>query len=261
MSTAVIGRRSRLAGVGVAGPAPVFPSAIERRYLAYLRKRIRVVSKVTRKVALDVLAGTAVDVEAEVERAIRTDASPEALAAIDLVRQLFADRLPPDEGFVAGLASQTDDAAKAYVARLTAGVLPLDLPINTSAWVATNVDLIKSIDSQYFDDIALIIEEAQAGGWDAGRAGAEISKLTNTPLNRAKLIARDQIATVNSQVTKERQTEVGIGRYRWSTSQDERVRPEHAALEGRIFEWSNPPAIGNPGEPINCRCVAIPVFD
>lgn len=44
--------------------------------------------------------------------------------------------------------------------------------------------------------------------------------------------------------------------YRWRTSEDERVRPEHAARHGRIFSWVYPPAGGHPGEDYGCRCWA-----
>lgn len=46
--------------------------------------------------------------------------------------------------------------------------------------------------------------------------------------------------------------------YIWRTAGDDKVRPSHAANEGRIFAWNNPPATGNPGEAINCRCSAEP---
>lgn len=47
--------------------------------------------------------------------------------------------------------------------------------------------------------------------------------------------------------------------YRWHTSGDDRVRPSHAANEGKIFAWANPPATGHPSEEANCRCWAEPV--
>ncbi len=48
------------------------------------------------------------------------------------------------------------------------------------------------------------------------------------------------------------------GKYIWRTRGDEKVRPSHAALEGQVFSWDNPPAIGHPGEDHNCRCMAEP---
>ena len=62
-------------------------------------------------------------------------------------------------------------------------------------------------------------------------------------------------------LTELRQTSIGVTDYVWSTSGDERVRPEHAARNGKVYKWSEPPAGGHPGEDIQCRCRAIPVLD
>lgn len=44
--------------------------------------------------------------------------------------------------------------------------------------------------------------------------------------------------------------------YIWRTAGDGKVRASHAANEGKIFAWDNPPPTGNPGEDYNCRCTA-----
>jgi SPP1 gp7 family putative phage head morphogenesis protein len=75
------------------------------------------------------------------------------------------------------------------------------------------------------------------------------------------LIARDQTSKLNGNLTRLRQEEIGVTRYKWSTAGDERVRPTHRANEGKIFEWANPPKTGHPSHEINCRCVAIPLLD
>lgn len=46
--------------------------------------------------------------------------------------------------------------------------------------------------------------------------------------------------------------------YIWRTRDDDKVRPEHAANNGKIFAWDNPPPTGNPGEAFGCRCWAEP---
>lgn len=48
--------------------------------------------------------------------------------------------------------------------------------------------------------------------------------------------------------------------YTWRTAQDERVRSTHAAREGRVFAWTDPPDTGHPGEERNCRCWAEPYY-
>ncbi len=48
--------------------------------------------------------------------------------------------------------------------------------------------------------------------------------------------------------------------YIWHTRGDDKVRPSHAANNGKIFAWDNPPATGNPGEEYGCRCWAEPYY-
>jgi hypothetical protein len=44
--------------------------------------------------------------------------------------------------------------------------------------------------------------------------------------------------------------------YIWRTRGDGKVRASHAANDGRIFAWDDPPPTGHPGEDYNCRCFA-----
>lgn len=46
--------------------------------------------------------------------------------------------------------------------------------------------------------------------------------------------------------------------YIWRTQGDGKVRPSHAANNGRIFSWDDPPETGHPGEGYGCRCTAEP---
>lgn len=101
---------------------------------------------------------------------------------------------------------------------------------------------------------------------DPANFGLRVEELTDKLLergdvsgSRAELIARDQTLKLNGAITSTRQQAAGVSQYVWSTSLDDRVRDEHAELEGQTFDWSNPPAPGHPGEDIQCRCVAVPV--
>jgi SPP1 gp7 family putative phage head morphogenesis protein len=76
---------------------------------------------------------------------------------------------------------------------------------------------------------------------------------------RADLIARDQTLKLAGDLTHIRQTQAGITSYVWTTSLDERVREEHAALEGEVFRWDSPPSVGHPGTDYCCRCTAYPL--
>jgi SPP1 gp7 family putative phage head morphogenesis protein len=46
--------------------------------------------------------------------------------------------------------------------------------------------------------------------------------------------------------------------YIWRTRKDGKVRASHAANDGEVFAWNNPPPTGHPGEDFGCRCVAEP---
>ncbi len=48
--------------------------------------------------------------------------------------------------------------------------------------------------------------------------------------------------------------------YIWRTRGDGKVRPSHAANDGKIFAWDDPPPTGHPGEDYNCRCTAEPYY-
>lgn len=89
---------------------------------------------------------------------------------------------------------------------------------------------------------------------------ADIRGRFDVARSRAKLIARDQVSKLNGNLTRLRQQGLGLDRYIWRTSRDERVREEHAEREGQVYSWGDPPEDGHPGEPIQCRCTAEAVF-
>ena len=127
---------------------------------------------------------------------------------------------------------------------------------------AGNVQLIKSIRSQYLDKVQNAVMQAMVRGSLNKDLAAQIKDLGKTTEKRAMFIARDQSSKLNAALTQARHEDVGIKKYMWSTSGDERVRESHAEKDGQIFEYANPPAdTGHPGHDFNCRCVQIPVLD
>lgn len=126
----------------------------------------------------------------------------------------------------------------------------------------SNIQLIKSIRTQYLDKVQNAVMQAMVQGALNKDLAEQLKKLGEDVESRAMLIARDQSSKLNAALTRARHEEVGIKKYMWSASLDERVRESHAEKDGQIFEYSNPPAdTGHPGHDFNCRCVQIPVFD
>ena len=63
----------------------------------------------------------------------------------------------------------------------------------------------------------------------------------------------------NGKLSEVRLQESGANSYVWISMDDEKVRPTHAANDGQIFSWDNPPPTGHPGHEHNCRCQAAPI--
>lgn len=128
-----------------------------------------------------------------------------------------------------------------------------------------NVELITSIPPQYFEKLEKAVSDNFVQGVRYETLQAEVQRIADVTENRAKLIARDQTSKMNSSFNKVRQTQVGIQKYDWQTMEDERVRESHAELDGQTFRWDDPPDIDgeplNPGEDIDCRCLAVPNFE
>jgi SPP1 gp7 family putative phage head morphogenesis protein len=149
------------------------------------------------------------------------------------------------------------------------------------AWAQVNANLITSLEEAGIREV----ERWTIQGLRTGQRHEEITKKIEDVFGRelsdklgpsgmrarAKLIARDQVAKLNADLTERRQTAAGVTEYIWRTSLDERVRgnptglypkaePSHWDREGKTFQWSKPPSDGHPGQPINCRCTAEPVL-
>lgn len=207
----------------------------------------------------------------------RKDAEPQAQAAaptledflrvISQVEAAYTTAFPADDPKLGRLAKQLDLFTSAQVARQIKTIAAIDIGQGgeTTAlykqWTDGNVALIKSIKDQHFSELREKVYAAIKSGASTQSLAEDIQSRYLVSRSRAQLIARDQIAKLNGEITMYRQVSVGVKRYRWVTSNDERVRPSHRALNGKIFSWDSPPPEGHPGWPIQCRCGAVPIWD
>ena len=114
-------------------------------------------------------------------------------------------------------------------------------------------------------------EKTQANaalGYRADRLAKIVKSEYGVTQSKAKFLARQETSLFVSKYREQRYTSSGVRQYQWSTSVDERVRPDHAKLQGRVFSWSDPPVTdsatgqkNHPGEDFGCRCVAIPIVN
>ena len=132
-------------------------------------------------------------------------------------------------------------------------------------WSRNNSLLIKDIPNKTSRQIAEQVRVTLIDGTNTQDTANAIYKImsdrTDVSDSRAKLIARDQVAKLNGQLTRERQQDIGVTGYIWRTVGDERVRDTHDENDGQFFTWDNPPSeTGAPGEDYQCRCWAEPVL-
>lgn len=185
------------------------------------------------------------------------------------IRDLLSGSLAPNRAAIRKKGQQVDQWTTKEVLRSinsqqrpTVEAIKVRAPSGAiEAWASDNVALIKSIDARHLDEVQALVIEAV----EQGRPISEVTQLLQdryeVSRSRAKLIARDQIGKLNGDISAHRQVDAGVLRYRWSTSKDERVRESHRDREGMVFGWDDPPPDGHPGEPINCRCVAIAIIE
>lgn len=199
----------------------------------------------------------------------------DAVSVAELFR-LLTDRFNP-MAMLRRLFAQVD----AEVQHATERQLPqLSIPAVLSngtrmqeAWVRSNTELIKAA-----DPIKFAVREVLDNRLKEGVRVEEIREVLRERLDmtkrRAELIARDQVLKASGQLQQARQEQVGIKRYVWTTSLDERVRDDHERLEGQVFRWDDPPVTnfsevmrgrperrGHPGSDFQCRCTADPILD
>lgn len=134
-------------------------------------------------------------------------------------------------------------------------------------WTSTNVDLISTIPQASLGKMKEIVLEGYQNGKPHKQVVKEMQETYNMDKSHARFIARDQVAKLNSDITKHQQKDAGVGKYKWSDSGDSRVREGHSKLNNKIFSWDDPPVVDDkgrrchPGQDYRCRCVALPVFE
>lgn len=121
-------------------------------------------------------------------------------------------------------------------------------------WVFENTSLVTNMNVEQLGKLETLFLRALRDGSRSAQIQADVAAVVDGNVNRARLIARDQIGKLNGQLDRQKQTEAGLDSYVWRGALDERERPAHVAREGKVFKWSQPPVDGHPGQPVQCRC-------
>lgn len=191
---------------------------------------------------------------------VRVDSRPLLTASYE---QLLQNSKLGD--FLEGLGNRVAGKAKKYVDRVVR--VPVQMKGKEqllAEFRQRNIALIKGLGADQVDKLDALLSNAHQFAVRNEELAVEVQKVLDVGESRAQLIARDQILKMNSNAQQLAQTEAGIDQYVWSTSEDERVRDSHQALDGTTHGWDDPPSPDgepvHPGEAINCRCVPVPVI-
>lgn len=227
--------------------------------------------------------------------------APEVAALVTSALQLRADRIPPP-GWptTAQVAQAVGPAARISAQRAVNEMTRLGVPdelmrelfgapeprslsagvidVMTSPVVSSSIDAWADQAFGYIIDpasspLGYIQAEVQSvvkrgGRWEV--LAEEFSERVSA--TKARLVARDQVAKLNQQITEGLQVAAGVEEYFWVASDDERTRETHrAAARGGPYRWGDlsqgagAPDVGfygergHPGQAGNCRCTARPV--
>jgi len=176
------------------------------------------------------------------------------------------------EHFATGVADRSDRALMAalrkygFTVRFKMTATQNDV---LQATIAENVQLIRSISTQYFTQVQGDVMRAVQSGRDLATLTDALEKRTGITRRRAAFIARDQTAKATAALTRVRQQEVGVTKAVWLHSGGgKEPRPEHVAFSGQTYDVAKGAFLEGkwtwPGVEPNCRCTCkaiVPGFD
>jgi SPP1 gp7 family putative phage head morphogenesis protein len=148
------------------------------------------------------------------------------------------------------------------------------------AWAIENVKLVTKMRTDEKEAIAGIVTRGFTQGAGVKSIKQEIIKEFGVTARRAQLIAQNEMGNLAGALEKAEADRIGIETYEWLTANDERVRPSHRVMEGKICRWDDPTvykdsvddtvwksrsSIGgvekHPSMDIRCRCSSASIID
>lgn len=136
-----------------------------------------------------------------------------------------------------------------------------------NAIVESNVNLIKSIGEQYLTQVQGIVLRSIEVGNDLGEMTEQLESQYDITERRAAMIARDQTAKANENLSRVRLKDYGVTQMRWlHTSAGTTYRESHLEMDGEIYDINEGcydvdyGGYIHPAELVNCRCVGVPII-
>jgi SPP1 gp7 family putative phage head morphogenesis protein len=208
-------------------------------------------------------------------------ANPENAREVEQMMADYAKALRSWAGNVArrmvSAADVKDKAFWEYVSRemsrgLRETLQRADMQPYKDQLVREQVALITSLPTEAAKRVNKLTERGLVSGTRADEIAKEIGRTGEVTKSRAALIARTEVARTASTLTQGRAESVGSTHYVWRAVMDGDTRYGHQQMNGKTFEWANPPRVNDgskeyphweqhgPGRSFNCRCWPRPVL-
>lgn len=138
----------------------------------------------------------------------------------------------------------------------------------TTAAIAENVALIRSIPAQYMTQVQGSVMRSITTGNGMQDLVPALAKHEGVTVRRARNIAIDQTRKAYNTINKGRMEKLGVNQFEWIHSGGgQKPRQHHIDLSGQIYSFDDLPVIdentgerGIPGQLINCGCTMRPVI-
>ncbi|TCJ96155.1 SPP1 gp7 family putative phage head morphogenesis protein [Volucribacter psittacicida] len=141
----------------------------------------------------------------------------------------------------------------------------------TKAVTIESVSLIKTIPSQYLNEVQSIVMNSITTGKGFHDLKKSLDRYYGKNARKAELVALDQTRKAYRNIQAEKLKKLGVRKFKWlHTGGSNEPRKLHMDLNGKVFSFDNPPYIGEmygekvyglPGQLPNCRCSMKPVID
>jgi len=214
------------------------------------------------------------------------NAPPVGVAWTDILNKKIAE-IRSDSALGVGLAQTAIDNLRRYHKEKMQSVFKSAMGVDINPFLSDlnirpdmlralqeNINLIQDVPQKTLNDILSDFDKIfQEKGFDQDALVETLNSRFKMSKRRASFIAEDQTQKIIGELSRVRQTNLGINSYLWQTMEDLVVvgtpggkypigtpgHMNHFVRNGLEFLWSQPPPDGHPGQAFNCRCVALAV--
>ena len=195
--------------------------------------------------------------------------------AIESLDKMDSNDIKPDviQGIIDDVLGQFDnDFLKTLPKKIESIAIPFEMSEFqkekiSEAW-ANNLNLsIKDFTDEQILSLRKKVMENTEKGMRAENLEDFIVESFNVSRRKAKFLASHETSLLLSEYRETRYIELGLERYKWSTSNDTKVRDTHRKLNGKIFFFKHPPVVNkkgdrkNPGKDFRCRCIPMVIVE